>query len=82
MTPDANANVVLNHIGGERTPAADGRTFPDENPATGETIAELARSGPADVDAAVAAARASLDGPYGPMTVPERADLLDPPSAR
>ena len=44
---------VMNHIGGRPVPAADGRTFPDENPATGETIAEIARSGPEDVDAAV-----------------------------
>ena len=68
---------VMNHIGGRPVPAAHGRTFPDENPATGETIAEIARSGPEDVDAAVATARAALDGPYGKMTVPQRADLLD-----
>jgi aminomuconate-semialdehyde/2-hydroxymuconate-6-semialdehyde dehydrogenase len=65
---------ILNMIGGEARPAADGRTFPDVSPATGETIAEVARSGPDDVDAAVAAALA-CDWAKTPSV--ERADLLD-----
>src|SRR3954465_15941005 len=44
-------------IGGERRPAADGRTFDVVDPATAEPIASVAHGGTEDVDAAVAAAR-------------------------
>jgi aminomuconate-semialdehyde/2-hydroxymuconate-6-semialdehyde dehydrogenase len=47
---------VLNFIDGEFRPPCSGRYLPDVNPATGEVIAEIADSGPEDVDAAVAAA--------------------------
>jgi acyl-CoA reductase-like NAD-dependent aldehyde dehydrogenase len=47
-------------IGGERRAAADGRTFETLDPATGRPIATVAHAGPADVDAAVAAARAAF----------------------
>jgi aldehyde dehydrogenase (NAD+) len=41
---------------------APGQTFPTRNPATGETLAEVTQGTPADVDAAVAAARAAQPG--------------------
>jgi acyl-CoA reductase-like NAD-dependent aldehyde dehydrogenase len=44
-------------IDGERRPAADGRTFDTLDPATGDTLARVARAGTADVDSAVEAAR-------------------------
>jgi acyl-CoA reductase-like NAD-dependent aldehyde dehydrogenase len=44
-------------IDGERVPAADGRTFDTLDPATAEALARVAWAGPADVDAAVEAAR-------------------------
>ena len=47
-------------IGGERVDAAEGATFAVVNPATGETIAEVAEGGPQDIDRAVAAARAAF----------------------
>jgi len=47
---------ILNFIGGEFQPPRSGRFLPDVDPATGEVIAEIADSGPEDVDAAVAAA--------------------------
>lgn len=43
-------------IDGQSVTAADGRTFGDVNPATGETHAEVARGSGEDVDRAVAAA--------------------------
>ena len=50
--------VYRNHIDGAWVPAASGETFEDRNPARpAEVIGEFARSGAADVDAAVAAAR-------------------------
>jgi aldehyde dehydrogenase (NAD+)/phenylacetaldehyde dehydrogenase len=52
-------------IGGERRPAADGRTFDSFDPATGAVIATVPHAGAADVDAAVRAARAAFDeGPW------------------
>ncbi|HEY6807714.1 MAG TPA: aldehyde dehydrogenase family protein, partial [Gemmatimonadales bacterium] len=46
-------------------PAASGKRFPVENPATEEIIAQVALGDAADVDAAVAAARACFDaGPW------------------
>ena len=50
-------------ISGERRPAASGETFTVTEPATGAVFAEVAKAGPADVDAALAAAhRAFADG--------------------
>ena len=48
-------------IGGERVDAAGGRTFGVVNPATEETIAQVAEAQAADVDRAVAAARATFE---------------------
>ena len=50
--------VYKNYIDGQWVAAASGETFADTNPARpGELIGEFARSGAADVDAAVTAAR-------------------------
>lgn len=49
-------------VNGEETPAAEGATFDVHNPATGETIATVAKAGTADVDIAVDAAQAALRG--------------------
>ncbi len=48
-------------IGGGFRDAATGRRFTSENPATGQSIAEVAEGGPADVDEAVKAARRAVD---------------------
>ena len=48
-------------INNEWRPAASGKRFAVENPATEETIAEVAQGDAADVDNAVAAARACFD---------------------
>jgi acyl-CoA reductase-like NAD-dependent aldehyde dehydrogenase len=47
-------------IGGERVPAADGRTFETLDPATGRPIATVAQAGVQDVSRAVDAAREAL----------------------
>ncbi len=52
---------TLHYVGGEFTAAASGRCFPVENPATEETIAEVAEAGAEDVDRAVRAARACFE---------------------
>ena len=48
-------------IDGDFRPARDGRRFVTENPATGQSITEVAEGSAADVDAAVAAARTAFD---------------------
>lgn len=47
-------------IAGNRREAADGATFTVLEPATGQPLAEVAKAGPADVDAALAAAHAAF----------------------
>jgi acyl-CoA reductase-like NAD-dependent aldehyde dehydrogenase len=63
-------------IGGEWRDAEGGRTMPVVNPATEEVIAEVASASAADVDAAVAAARAALNGPWGQMSARDRGRLV------
>ncbi len=53
-----------------------GETLPLEDPSSGETIAEIARGRQADVDAAVSAARAAMDGEWGRTTAAERGRAL------
>ena len=45
-------------------------------PATGQSLAWLARGGATEIDAAVAAARAALDGQWGRTTAAERGRLM------
>ncbi|NRQ31132.1 aldehyde dehydrogenase family protein [Nonomuraea sp. NN258] len=64
-------------IGGAWTPAADGGRFPTVDPADATVITECAEAGPADVDRAVAAARAALDDPaWAELPAAARARLL------
>ena len=71
-------------IDGKWLEAASGRTFTTINPATGETLAEVAEGDAEDIDRAVAAARRAFEGPWSRVTPYERqcillrlADLLD-----
>jgi len=63
-------------IGGEWRDASDGRVMPVVNPATEEIIAEVAAATPADVDAAVAAARKAFTGPWSQLSARERGRLV------
>ena len=49
------------YIGGAWVPAHSGRRFPVENPATEQTLGEVAQGDAADVDRAVQAARATFE---------------------
>ncbi len=51
---------VLNRIGGEDRPAADGATFETRSPVDDSLIAAVARGGAADVDRAAKAAKAAF----------------------
>ncbi len=64
-------------IGGRWTPSSSGETFAVENPANEQTIAHVARGGPADIDRAVKAARKAFDeGPWTGITPSERGRLI------
>ena len=67
--------VVLNSIGGEEGPAADGRTFAKVNPATGQEICRVVRSGAADVSRAVDIAKRAQPG-WAALTAVKRGDIL------
>src|SRR5947209_6881043 len=64
-------------IGGERVPAAEGRTFQTLDPATGKPIADVAHAGPEDVDRAVQAARHALEEGWSQAPAAERARCLN-----
>lgn len=63
-------------IGGAWVKPQDGSLVESIDPATGRPWAVVAFGGRRDVDAAVAAARAALEGPWGRMPGHERAALL------
>jgi aldehyde dehydrogenase (NAD+) len=63
-------------INGEWRAATGGKTMPVVNPATEEVIADVAAADKADVDAAVAAARAALAGPWAQMSARDRGRLV------
>lgn len=65
---------ILNFINGEF--AASSRSFDKRSPVTGKVVAQVHEAGRPEVDAAVAAARAALKGPWARMTVAERVERL------
>lgn len=64
----------LNFIGGEFV--STGRTFDKRSPLTNGVLGQVHEAGRREVDAAVGAARAALNGPWGKMTVADRVDML------
>src|SRR5262245_996516 len=64
-------------IGGKWVDSQSGKTFPTTNPATGETICQVAEGDKADIDLAVKAARKAFeDGPWAKMSGAERGRLM------
>jgi acyl-CoA reductase-like NAD-dependent aldehyde dehydrogenase len=63
-------------INGEWRDAASGKTIEVVNPATEEVIAAVPSADKSDIDAAVAAARAALDGPWSRLSARDRGRLL------
>jgi aminomuconate-semialdehyde/2-hydroxymuconate-6-semialdehyde dehydrogenase len=72
--PERAPRAIHNMIAGERVEGV--ATFQKISPVDGSIIAEVHEAGTEQVDRAVAAARAAFDGPWGRMTVAERARLL------
>ncbi len=72
LTPPTQA-----FIDGAFRPAQSGATFETVNPATGETIAQVASCGPEDVDFAVTKAREAFDdGRWSRLAPADRKDVL------
>ncbi|MDX6447982.1 MAG: alpha-ketoglutaric semialdehyde dehydrogenase, partial [Gaiellaceae bacterium] len=69
------AKTFKNFVGGEWTDAATGETFESSSPATGEALGIFPKSGPEDVDRAVAAAKAAYED-WRLVPAPERANVL------
>ena len=64
------------HIGGEWRAPFGGAQLDLEDPSTGEVIGSIARGTAEDIDAAVTAAQAALDGDWGRMSALERGRIL------
>jgi alpha-ketoglutaric semialdehyde dehydrogenase len=64
-----------NFIGGEWVDAASGETFESTSPADGETIGVFPKSGPEDVDRAVAAAKQAYEE-WRLVPAPKRGEIL------
>src|SRR6478672_9895537 len=67
---------LLMVIDGSPQAARSGRTYTSTDPYTGQPWAQVPDADSRDVDAAVAAARAALDGPWGALTATQRGKLL------
>ncbi len=65
-----------NFIGGQWQDALGGEHITLRNPSDGSDLALIARGTKADVDLAVAAARAALSGEWGKLTATERGRVL------
>src|SRR5258705_1846844 len=64
-------------IDGQWTDAASGKTFETPNPATGETLANVAEGDAEDINRAVGAARKAFEsGPWSRMTPSDRGRLI------
>lgn len=66
----------LHFINGEFTAGNSGRSFNNKSPATNQVIGTVAEAGRDEVNAAVAAAKQALKGPWGKMTLEQRTALL------
>lgn len=68
---------IKNFINGEFITNLSGKTFEKRTPIDNSLIGKVYEAGQAEVNDAVAAARAALQGPWGQLSVVERVNLLD-----
>ena len=68
---------ILNFINGEFVGNTSGKTFENRTPIDNSLIGMVHEAGKPEVDAAVASARAALEGPWGQLSVNERVAMLD-----
>ena len=67
---DLGFDTCLVLVGGAWRAGSSGETLALHNPSDGSLLAEIARGNAADIDAAVTAAQAALDGPWGARPPP------------
>src|SRR5262249_15385720 len=67
---------ILNFINGEFVASKSGKTFDDRSPVDGSVVGIVSEAGKEEVDAAVDAARAALEGPWSTMDIAKRSELL------
>ena len=68
--------MQLNFIANESVASVSQRTLPVIDPSDGQPFDEIQRSDERDIDAAVRAARACFEGPWGQLPAAERGRLL------
>jgi len=71
-----NLTEFYHFIDGEFRKGRSGETYPVYAPATGKVYGRVHEASREDVDAAVEAAKRALSGPWGDLSVPDRADLI------
>ena len=71
-----STQTTCHFINGTYTEGTSGRTFENRRPIDNALISHVCEAGRADVDAAVHAARAALDGPWSRLTLAERTEVL------
>jgi aminomuconate-semialdehyde/2-hydroxymuconate-6-semialdehyde dehydrogenase len=71
-----NTGEVMHFIDGAYTKGSSGKSFENRCPVDGSLIGIVHEAGKAEVDAAVTAARAALEGPWGQMTLEDRVQIL------
>ena len=80
MAPETKTELNLKtdlFINGEFVPSTSGKRFATVNPATGETLGEVAEADKEDLERAIAAARAAFEsGPWARMKPRERGKIL------
>ncbi|HCH63444.1 MAG: 2-hydroxymuconic semialdehyde dehydrogenase [Deltaproteobacteria bacterium] len=75
--PPQQHRDLWNFIHGESVPPSTDAWLDNISPGTGTLLGRIPRSGAPDVERAVAAAKAALQGPWGRFGTAERARMLD-----
>ncbi|MGB0749987.1 MAG: aldehyde dehydrogenase family protein, partial [Magnetospiraceae bacterium] len=68
---------IMNFIDGAYVKNTSGKTFENRNPVDNSLIGTVYEAGQEEVNAAVTAAHAALDGEWGALSVNERVALLE-----
>jgi aminomuconate-semialdehyde/2-hydroxymuconate-6-semialdehyde dehydrogenase len=71
-----SATTFLHFIDNRFVASASGRHFEKRSPVDGSLVGSVAEAGVEEVGAAVQAARAALQGPWGRLTLAQRTEML------
>jgi aminomuconate-semialdehyde/2-hydroxymuconate-6-semialdehyde dehydrogenase len=67
---------IKHFINGEYTGSVSGKLFDNTHPCDGRLLSKVHEGGREEVDAAVRASKAALEGPWGQMTLEQRCQIL------